>query len=67
MKYEAIHITIDTTGDVHLEVEGAAGMDCLALTSSLETALGQVASREMKPEAYEISQPNPQNLRQRTR
>lgn len=48
-----IRIKADANGNLNLEVVGAVGQQCLALTEPLEKVLGTVESREAKPEAYE--------------
>lgn len=56
MNLEEIEITIDTNGQVHIQVRGVKGTICLELTKDLEAALGgRVESREMTPEAYEAN------------
>lgn len=53
MELQEIEVFIDEKGEVKIEVHGVKGMKCLDLTADLEKALGgEVASREMKPEAY---------------
>ena len=53
MSSPVIRITADDNGQISLDVIGATGQQCLALTAPLEQALGTVASRDAKPEAYE--------------
>ncbi|MBI4326752.1 MAG: DUF2997 domain-containing protein [Chloroflexi bacterium] len=56
MELQEIDVFIEPDGQVRLEVRGAKGTHCLALTKDLEKALGdQVLSREMTPEAHERS------------
>ena len=50
MEYQTIEIKIDKTGKVFLEVSGAKGKQCLALTKDLEEVLGEVEKRDFKPE-----------------
>jgi hypothetical protein len=53
MNQPIVKITADRDGKLSLEVVGAVGQQCLALTEPLEQALGMVETREAKPEAYE--------------
>lgn len=43
--------TIEPDGTVSLQVRGARGLECRALTVELETALGTVVDRRMDPRA----------------
>jgi len=53
MGLQEIELIIDASGNVQVKVRGVAGMSCLDLTAELERALGgEIASREMTPEAY---------------
>jgi hypothetical protein len=57
MEVQEIDVFIDKTGEVRLEVRGVKGPVCLDITKQLEEALGgQIASREMTPEAQEARQ-----------
>jgi hypothetical protein len=57
MQLQEVDIYIEKDGQVRLEVRGVKGPGCLDLTKALEEALGgEVTSREMKPEAYEVEQ-----------
>ncbi|MEK7684369.1 MAG: DUF2997 domain-containing protein [Verrucomicrobiota bacterium] len=57
MELQEIDVFIEPDGQVRLEVRGAKGAHCLAITQDLEKALGgQILSREMTPEAHESSQ-----------
>ena len=59
MQIQEVDIVIDKDGQVHLEVNGVKGTSCLDLTRELELALGgDVTSREMRPEAYDVQQEN---------
>lgn len=49
---EELQITIDAQGGVSIEVIGVEGGRCLRVTKSLEDALGQASSRELKAEFY---------------
>jgi len=53
MTQPIVRITADRDGNLSVEVIGAVGQQCLALTQPLEQALGAVTTREAKPEAYE--------------
>lgn len=48
-----ILITVTPDGTTQITVVGHAGPGCLALTSSLEAALGEVESQEYTSEYYE--------------
>jgi hypothetical protein len=41
---------IKPTGEVEIETKGYRGRSCLEATKDLETALGKVGERELKPE-----------------
>jgi hypothetical protein len=57
MELQEIEVFIDEKGEVQIEVRGVKGKRCLDLTEDLEEALGgEVAAREMKPEAYETAE-----------
>lgn len=54
MELEEIDVFIEKDGQVRIEVRGVKGTHCLSVTKDLEQALGgQVAKREMTPEASE--------------
>ena len=54
MELQEIDVFIENDGQVRVEVRGVKGTHCLSVTKDLEKALGgQVASREMTPEANE--------------
>ena len=53
MTQPIVRITADRQGNLHLEVVGTVGQQCLALTQPLEQVLGTVETREAKPEAFE--------------
>jgi hypothetical protein len=56
MNLEEIDVFIDKSGQVRVEVRGVKGGGCLDLTRDLEKALGgEVAAREMTPEAQEAA------------
>lgn len=52
-KKRDILITIGPDGDVQLEVEGAAGKECLDLTRFLEEELGDVTDRQFTSAYYQ--------------
>jgi hypothetical protein len=57
MELQEIDVFIDKSGEVRVEVRGVKGPACLDITKQLEAALGgQIASREMTPEAQEVQQ-----------
>lgn len=57
MNIQTVDVYIDKDGQVRLEVRGVKGKSCLDVTEGLEAALGgDVASREMTPEARETAQ-----------
>lgn len=43
--------TIDPDGTVSLQVRGARGVECRALTAELEASIGTVTNRKMDPRA----------------
>jgi hypothetical protein len=51
---EEIVVTIDSAGKVELQVKGAHGAMCLALTEEIENSLGEVKSRELCREYSEL-------------
>ena len=64
MELQEIDVFIDKNGEVRLEVRGVRGSYCLTVTKDLEKALGgQVASREMTPEANETTTEQTQDRR----
>ena len=46
-------ITIGPDGEVTLEVQGAAGPECLDLTKFLEDELGEVTDRQLSSAYYQ--------------
>lgn len=54
-----INVTIEPSGRVSMEVEGAVGEQCKALTAPLERVLGGKTTSTPKPELYQ-EQANPQ-------
>lgn len=61
MEMQELEVTISPTGEVKIEVKGAHGDSCLAMTQDLENALGSVEDRQLKSEYYER---NPQQNQQ---
>lgn len=56
MEMQEIEVNIGKDGQVEIVVRGVKGPQCLDLTASLEEILGGVViSREMTPEANEVS------------
>ena len=53
MEMQEIEITIDNEGRVQIGVRGAHGQDCIALTRSLEQAIGEVRDRSFTHEFFE--------------
>lgn len=51
MEKQYIDITISPEGEIMIEAHGFEDLDCLKATKALEEALGQAATRQMKPEA----------------
>ena len=51
-KRREIQFSIDEEGNVSLQVKGAEGGECEALTREIEAALGVVSSRERTSEFY---------------
>jgi Protein of unknown function (DUF2997) len=51
-----IAVEIDNEGEVKIEVFGATGAECEALTSEIEAALGKVTDRKRKREYYQQRQ-----------
>lgn len=51
-----IIVNISPKGEVTLEVDGAKGQSCTALTAGLEAALGNPTNKEYKREFYEQDQ-----------
>lgn len=50
---QELDISIDSEGNVSINVIGTKGKKCLELTKDLEEALGIVINRETKPQFYE--------------
>lgn len=47
---QTIDIIVDRNGNVQIETSGFSGAECEAMTKALEDALGDVETREHKPE-----------------
>ena len=61
MEMQEVDVIIEKDGQVRIEVRGVKGPSCLDLTRGLEEALGgQVAERQMTPEAQEVPRENVQ-------
>jgi hypothetical protein len=58
-----IEATIDEEGEVTLEVHGATGAECEAMTEDLERALGKTTDRKRKREYYQQKQGRDQEAR----
>ncbi len=50
---DELEISINSDGEVSINVIGSKGKKCLDLTKDLEEALGIVTQRETKPQFYE--------------
>lgn len=48
-----VRVKISAEGEVHLEVSGALGTQCDALTEALEREVGTTLRKERKAEYYE--------------
>jgi hypothetical protein len=53
MEMQELDITIDREGRVQVTVRGVKGEGCLAMTRSIENAVGTVEEREYTAEYYE--------------
>jgi Protein of unknown function (DUF2997) len=58
-----IEATIHENGEVTIEVHGATGAECEALTADLEKALGQTTNRQRKREYYQRAQTQQQQAK----
>ena len=58
-----IIITISSTGETKIEVQGGSGSSCTSLTKGLEDALGRTADQTYKPEFY--NKPQEQRIQNR--
>tara|TARA_B100000029_G_C17358661_1_gene881704 strand:- start:322 stop:558 length:237 start_codon:yes stop_codon:yes gene_type:complete len=64
---QTIKFKIRQDGTVIEEVEGSQGLECLNITRPFEEALGQIISREHKPEYYvTLQQSQDQTNQERT-
>ena len=52
MSQPVVKITADKNGKLNVEVIGAQGQECLALTEPLEKALGFIEDRLPKAESF---------------
>ena len=54
---KSIKVTVSPKGEAKVEAFGFQGTDCLAATAGILKAIsgGEVTSRELKPEAMEVS------------
>lgn len=50
MTSKSIEVIVDATGQIKIDAVGFQGADCEKATAFLEDALGQVGSRQRKPE-----------------
>ena len=50
MQERKVTLLIDENGQVHVDVEGVKGHECVDLTADVEDALGAVTVRVKKPE-----------------
>ena len=55
MAQQTIKFTINQDGTVSEEVIGVVGDSCQELTKNIEEKLGEVSSREKKPEFYQTN------------
>ena len=53
MDMQELEIQVDRDGNVTVHVKGVKGEECLALTNSIEDALGRVTDRSLTHEHYE--------------
>ena len=53
MEMQELEIKIDNEGRVQIGVRGVHGESCVALTRSLEEAIGEVRDRSFSPEFFE--------------
>lgn len=63
---EEFEITIGPNGEIQIEVKGAKGKSCVELTAFLEQALGEVKSRDLKPEYYQQEDKPATNIRKKS-
>jgi hypothetical protein len=59
---EQIVVRIKKDGTVEIEAVGFKGSACREATRPLEEALGEVVEERLKPEFYEVSLENENNL-----
>ncbi len=58
-----IIVSISSTGDTKVEVQGGSGGSCTSLTKGLEEALGRTTEQAYKPEFY--NKPQEQRIQNR--
>jgi hypothetical protein len=54
---KTIELVIEPNGELRIEAMGYHGPDCAKATAFLETALGKIAGRRPKPEAFRKVRP----------
>jgi hypothetical protein len=63
---EEFEITIGPNGEIQIEVKGAKGKSCVELTAFLEQALGEVKSKDFKPEYHQQEDKGTTKIRKKT-
>jgi hypothetical protein len=58
-----IHLTFDANDEPVIEVKGAKGKTCKALTAELERALGSVKETSLKPEYRQVETKSTQRVK----
>lgn len=53
---QEVIVSISSTGEVTVEVQGVTGTQCLDITRGLEEQLGVVIDRQHKPEFYQVAE-----------
>ena len=53
---KSIEVIVNPTGEVKIDALGFKGADCEKATAFLEKALGQVSTKQKKPEFYKQAQ-----------
>ena len=53
---KTIEVIVNPTGEVKIDALGFKGADCEKATAFLEKALGQVSTKQKKPEFYKQAQ-----------
>ncbi len=54
---KTIELVIEPNGELRIEAMGYHGPDCAKATAFLEAALGKIADRRSKPEAFRKVRP----------